>query len=300
MGATASGRVVLYFGTGGREDYDPTKVNEFYAVYADDGSLRTKITGTCDATTNLCEKFYGGVVVTSEQIILTRSTDRRIGTGTCDYGNASIQAFKLTLESTTTLRPVVGNATTMSGYWVRPSSSSFVDGQRVARLATVDRPDLTDRSQVHTIYFVPSDGPDNGLDVDGTLTADTVSAGSYLGSGASLVGVEKLLGMGLEIEPVRRFPSGRCSRMFHIASRWASDEASTPSVARPSSNAGESSHSGTSATRAVPLRIETFPPHLWTRLRICFRPCPRPGSRKRVTPCRNAACKAVRSSHRST
>lgn len=91
--ADASGRVVLYFGTGGREDYDPTKVNEFYAVYADDGSLRTKITGTCDATTNLCEKFYGGVVVTSEQIILTRSTDRRIGTGTCDYGNASIQAF---------------------------------------------------------------------------------------------------------------------------------------------------------------------------------------------------------------
>lgn len=35
--------------------------------------------------------------------------------------------------------------------------------------ATEDRPDLTDRAQIHTIYFVPSDGTDNALDTDGTL-----------------------------------------------------------------------------------------------------------------------------------
>jgi hypothetical protein len=33
----------------------------------------------------------------------------------------------------------------------------------------VDRPDTTDRAQVHTIYFVPSDGTDNALDTNGTL-----------------------------------------------------------------------------------------------------------------------------------
>lgn len=35
----------------------------------------------------------------------------------------------------------------------------------------VDRPDLTQQPQVHTIYFVPADGLDNALDTDGTLNA---------------------------------------------------------------------------------------------------------------------------------
>lgn len=35
--------------------------------------------------------------------------------------------------------------------------------------ATEDRPDVAIGSQVHTIYFVPSDGIDNLLDIDGTL-----------------------------------------------------------------------------------------------------------------------------------
>ncbi len=34
---------------------------------------------------------------------------------------------------------------------------------------TEDRPDTTDLAQIHTIYFVPSDGADNSLDIDGTL-----------------------------------------------------------------------------------------------------------------------------------
>lgn len=37
--------------------------------------------------------------------------------------------------------------------------------------ATADRPDLTDLPQVHTIYFVPSDGTDRAYDTDGTLNA---------------------------------------------------------------------------------------------------------------------------------
>jgi hypothetical protein len=35
--------------------------------------------------------------------------------------------------------------------------------------ATEDRPDVAIGSQVHTIYFVPSDGADNQLDINGTL-----------------------------------------------------------------------------------------------------------------------------------
>lgn len=35
--------------------------------------------------------------------------------------------------------------------------------------ATSDRPDTTTLAQIHTIYFVPSDGTDNALDIDGTL-----------------------------------------------------------------------------------------------------------------------------------
>src|SRR5690606_22267002 len=88
-----TGRMVLFFGTGGIESHDPTLRNEFYAVHADDGSIRQKVTGNCDARG--CEKFYGGVVVSPEQVFMTRAVDPPIGTAVCDLGSAEVAGLDL-------------------------------------------------------------------------------------------------------------------------------------------------------------------------------------------------------------
>jgi hypothetical protein len=88
-----STRVAIFFGTGGLESHPVTRQNEFYAVYADTGEIRSKRTGACVGGS--CEKFYGGVVVTPEQVILTRTRDPRIGTGTCDVGATVVEALQL-------------------------------------------------------------------------------------------------------------------------------------------------------------------------------------------------------------
>jgi len=88
-----TGRVVLFFGTGGLENYDPAKQNEFYAVYADTGEIRNKLVGAC--TGGRCEKFYGGVVVSTEQVLLTRAIDPPIGTQTCELGNSDVTGLDL-------------------------------------------------------------------------------------------------------------------------------------------------------------------------------------------------------------
>lgn len=93
----ASTRMVLFFGTGGLEDYQVTAVNEFYAVYADTGAIRSKLVGAC--TSGRCEKFYGGVVVTTEQVVLTRTIDAQIGTSTCDTGSSKVQGLQLNASS---------------------------------------------------------------------------------------------------------------------------------------------------------------------------------------------------------
>lgn len=85
--------MVLFFGTGGLEGHSATLVNEFYAVYAKNGAIRNKVTGSC--TVSGCEKFYGGVVVTPELVILQRSIDPVIGGGTCDFGSSRVQAYGL-------------------------------------------------------------------------------------------------------------------------------------------------------------------------------------------------------------
>jgi hypothetical protein len=92
-----SSRVVLFFGTGGIESYDPTQPNEFYAVFADTGEIRSKKAGDCQG--GYCEKFYGGVVVTSEQVIITRTFDPKVGTGTCDPGSSRLEAFDLDADA---------------------------------------------------------------------------------------------------------------------------------------------------------------------------------------------------------
>ena len=89
----ATGRVVLFFGTGGLESYDPAQRNEFYAVYADTGAIRNKLTGDC--VDGSCEKFYGGVVVSTDQVLLTRATDPPIGTQTCELGSSEVTGVDL-------------------------------------------------------------------------------------------------------------------------------------------------------------------------------------------------------------
>jgi hypothetical protein len=108
--------MVLFFGTGGLESQSPTLVNEFYAVYAKDGSLRNKLTGSC--TGGRCEKFYNGVVVTPTSVIVQRSVDPVIGGGTCDFGSSKLQSyglnnpfsqiFELTGSQTSPYRAVTG------------------------------------------------------------------------------------------------------------------------------------------------------------------------------------------------
>jgi hypothetical protein len=89
----SSTRVVLFFGTGGLESHPATEENEFYAVYADTGELRSKMTGSCSG--GQCEKFYGGAVVTPEQVIFTRTIDPAVGTATCDDGSTKLTAAAL-------------------------------------------------------------------------------------------------------------------------------------------------------------------------------------------------------------
>jgi type IV pilus assembly protein PilY1 len=88
-----STRMVLFFGTGGLESWPATKQNAFYAIYADTGAIRSKLAGTCSGGS--CEKFYGGVVVTPEQVILTRTVDPKVATGTCDLGSSNVEAMDL-------------------------------------------------------------------------------------------------------------------------------------------------------------------------------------------------------------
>ena len=85
--------MVLFFGTGGLENHPVTRQNEFYAIYADTGEIRSKMTGACNAS--MCEKFYGGAVVTTQQVIFTRTTDPAVGTTTCDTGSTKVAAVSL-------------------------------------------------------------------------------------------------------------------------------------------------------------------------------------------------------------
>jgi hypothetical protein len=94
--------MVLFFGTGGIDSYDVTKTNEFYAVYAKNGTIRNKLTGSCKVVSGstICEKFYGGVVITPDQVILQRTYDPIIGASSCDFGATKIQSYALSNFST--------------------------------------------------------------------------------------------------------------------------------------------------------------------------------------------------------
>jgi type IV pilus assembly protein PilY1 len=89
----SSGRMVLFFGTGGLASFDPRLGNGFYAVYAEDGVIRHAIVGRCGE--GGCEKFYGGVVVSASQVILTRAIDPTVASSSCDSGEATTQVLDL-------------------------------------------------------------------------------------------------------------------------------------------------------------------------------------------------------------
>lgn len=95
--ADNTSRVVLFFGTGGLESHEPSTPNEFYAVYADTGEIRSKHVGTCSG--GACEKYYGGVVVTPEQVIFSRTIDPVVGSQACDLGTTVLQAMDLNAGS---------------------------------------------------------------------------------------------------------------------------------------------------------------------------------------------------------
>lgn len=86
-------RMVLLFGTGGIESVPSTSANAFFAVYADTGAVRSKVLGACAGGT--CEKFYGGVVVTPQQVLFTKTVDPAIGTNACDPGSSTISGVDL-------------------------------------------------------------------------------------------------------------------------------------------------------------------------------------------------------------
>jgi len=89
----ASTRMVLFFGTGGIESVSSTTANAFYGIYADTGVIRSKVAGTCK--NGVCEKFYGGVIVTPTQVIFTKTFDAAIGTNSCDSGSSTVSAVEL-------------------------------------------------------------------------------------------------------------------------------------------------------------------------------------------------------------
>ncbi len=69
----ATNKLVLYFGTGGTEDTPDTVQNGFYAVYADTGTIRSKLDFGTGVLVGV--KFYGGVIYNAGQLVFTNGRD---------------------------------------------------------------------------------------------------------------------------------------------------------------------------------------------------------------------------------
>jgi hypothetical protein len=123
--------MVLFFGTGGVESQSTSLVNEFYAIYAKSGVIRSKVTGTCSG--GRCEKFYGGVVVTTDSVIVARSVDPVIGSGSCDFGSGTVTAFGLNSPFSQ-----VFNLTSIAGVAMKAISSPLFGDAGAIYFATAD------------------------------------------------------------------------------------------------------------------------------------------------------------------
>lgn len=89
--------MMLFFGTGGLEDTAGNVQDGFFAVRAKNGTIRSKLLGSCTGAgaSTRCQKFYGGVVVTATEVLTTRTYDPIIGSGTCDRGSSVLDVMTL-------------------------------------------------------------------------------------------------------------------------------------------------------------------------------------------------------------
>ncbi|NVB79473.1 MAG: hypothetical protein HOV81_13845 [Kofleriaceae bacterium] len=161
----SSSNMVLFFGTGGLETFTTTKFNEFYAVYAKDGTIRNKLTGQCSS--NRCEKFYGGVVVTSDTLYLVRSTDALVNVtpGSCDLGTSHLLSYDVnSLNNTVDISSIGGNALAAS------SGPLYGDGG--------------------ALYFATVSGRVNRIGTPRAATAGADSAGGTLFNSGTSVNVD--------------------------------------------------------------------------------------------------------------
>ncbi|HET7504241.1 MAG TPA: FG-GAP-like repeat-containing protein [Kofleriaceae bacterium] len=131
-------RMVLLFGTGGIESVPASSANAFFAVYADTGAVRSRALGTCSG--GVCEKFYGGVVVTPQQVIFSKTVDPQIGTSACDAGSSTITGVDLNPGTGTNFTSSFGlavNSAVMGGLFGDAGAIYFatISGD-VARIGT--------------------------------------------------------------------------------------------------------------------------------------------------------------------
>lgn len=108
-------RVVLFFGTGGDETFDPTLQNNHFAIYADNGEVREAVFSSVQTCAPNCTKFYGGPLVTETQVAIAFSVDGDPG-DPCDLGSSQIKVFSLDNASgTPDAQSTVQTAASFSG-----------------------------------------------------------------------------------------------------------------------------------------------------------------------------------------
>jgi hypothetical protein len=133
----------------------------------------------------------GLAVLYDLDLYIDRKTDfgtwQQVGDGTnsqsvADGGDPSELAVVQRPEPGTYRTRVVNWASTQLDYhgvlWFTPASKQKV--RTTAGRATEDRPDIVSGSKIHVIYFVPSDGTDNQLDVNGVLENSVASMNTFL------------------------------------------------------------------------------------------------------------------------
>jgi hypothetical protein len=131
-------RMVLLFGTGGIESVPASSANAFFAIYADTGAVRSRSLGAC--SNGVCEKFYGGVVVTPQQVIFSKTVDPQIGTSACDSGSSTISGVDLNAGTGTNFTSSFGlavNSAVMGGLFGDAGALYFATlSGDVARIGT--------------------------------------------------------------------------------------------------------------------------------------------------------------------
>jgi hypothetical protein len=89
-------KTLAFFGTGGEASFAKDKRNAFFKIDTEDGSVDGSVVGSCEATgLGRCEKFYGGVIVSSGRVFTTRTYDEVNNALVCDPGSASVTSFNV-------------------------------------------------------------------------------------------------------------------------------------------------------------------------------------------------------------